>query len=1221
MKIKIQLFVLFCILFRSISVDAQTVVVGVSENPPLIYFHEEKGEPSGFFHDILEYIAKKEGWTLQYKTGSFAQNLQWLETGEIDVMPDLGISDKRKEKYLFNKENVINSWGTVVVNRHSTINNVLELNNKKVAVVKDDYFVCNEHDGFLIMMDKFSISIELVELESYSQVVDFVKEDKCDAGIVNRFFQHEILSNQVKKTSIIFSPVGLHFAFSKSSKKAKQISHRIDYHIKKMKYDNPELYQRFLDEYFGVASKTKIPQWLWLLIIVLAVIIGSFVLITFVLRKAVKNKTKELIGLYSEAEETKKRLELALDATNQGIWDYNVTTGKAYFDDNYYTLLGYKPGEFEASAESWKALLHDDFRENVSEKLNLYIKGEIKKYNVQFKMRTKSGDYKWILSKGKAIEKNDKEEITRMVGTHIDITAQKKLEIALRNHKTNLENIVKERTDELTQANEELRSSIDELRVINEQLADEISERRQAERELEKYKNHLEELVEKKSQALVESEKKYRFLFENAKDGIFLSKEGLMVDCNSQMSKMFECRKKDLLGSYVIDFSPLNQPDGTPSKIKAKKIVERLEKQGAIKFEWQHRSKEGRIFTVEINLNTMDVSGQEYHMGIIRDITARKEAEIALRESEEKYRILFEKSKDPILLIHENKYYDCNQAALDILKINTKEQLIDLHPADISPERQPDGYLSYQKAGVLMKEAQRKGTMYFEWLLKDFNNRLIPVEISLTEIPFKGKRILYTVWRDITERKRAEEQLKDNEKRYRLLVNNAGVLIYSYDKNGILTLMNRKCAKYLNGKPSDFIGKNMFEFMSKEYAQRNLARIKKGFQTGKGEEYEHDFATNTLGKRHLWTIMQPIKNSMGEVVEIQFISSDLTEQKQAEQKQKESEQKFKHIFNSSIDIIVISDFNRNIVEGNHTFRKLFGIEDIKFEKMKTTQIIEHAYTRNLEKMFYRITSRHSTVSDEIVIRDAQGKKHHVEVVSKIIDYGGKDAILSIGHDITERKNTEQKIMNAIIETEERERKRFAEELHDGLGPLLSSIKMYVKFLSGTMESKDRKQAVNNLFQLIDESIISLKEISNLLSPHILEDFGLVTALKSFCDKLKTTGNIIFTIDAGKYIVSVNKKIEIMLYRILTELINNTIKYAHASHVTIDMFIQNDILHVNYKDNGVGFNVDEIITEENTGIGLFNMKNRIKSFKGSFDIKSHIGKGMSAKIKLPVDIST
>lgn len=148
--------------------------------------------------------------------------------------------------------------------------------------------------------------------------------------------------------------------------------------------------------------------------------------------------------------------------------------------------------------------------------------------------------------------------------------------------------------------------------------------------------------------------------------------------------------------------------------------------------------------------------GRVVHLQIATDITEKKEAETELKENEYTFRKIFEESPDPILLMKEDRFIECNQASLDLLQFETKEQLIGLSPLVFSPEAQSDGRLSSQASAEYIKSAHENGSCQFEWMCYKVDGSPLLLEVSLLSIFFKGEWMLYTTWRDIT-RERSRE--------------------------------------------------------------------------------------------------------------------------------------------------------------------------------------------------------------------------------------------------------------------------------------------------------------------------------------------------------------------------------------------------------------------------------------------------------------------------------
>ena len=215
----------------------------------------------------------------------------------------------------------------------------------------------------------------------------------------------------------------------------------------------------------------------------------------------------------------------------------------------------------------------------------------------------------------------------------------------------------------------------------------------------------------------------------------------------------------------------------------------------------------------------------------------------------------------------------------------------------------------------------------------------------------------------------------------------------------------------------------------------------------------------------------------------------------------------------------------------------------------------------------------------------------------------------------DRNRSEKRLLNAIIQTEEKERKRFAKDLHDGLGPLLSTVKMSISALLNSVTKPENKNILENTNIVINEAISSIKEISNNLSPHVLTNFGLVSALKNFTHKINDAKAIHIELLSNVENERFNANIEIILYRTTCELINNTLKHAKAENISINISKHLRTLTIQYIDDGVGFDTEKIEQMQKGGMGFQNISSRIKSINGVFIINSVQGEGISALIKV------
>lgn len=216
----------------------------------------------------------------------------------------------------------------------------------------------------------------------------------------------------------------------------------------------------------------------------------------------------------------------------------------------------------------------------------------------------------------------------------------------------------------------------------------------------------------------------------------------------------------------------------------------------------------------------------------------------------------------------------------------------------------------------------------------------------------------------------------------------------------------------------------------------------------------------------------------------------------------------------------------------------------------------------------------------------------------------------------EKRASEKRFLSVMIQAEDNERKRLAKDLHDGLGPLLSTIKMSLSALKKQDNSPRSVEILTNLDNVILESIKSIKDISNNLSPHVLDNFGLDKAISNFLQKINTTGSIKIDYRSNLDDLRLEQNTESVIYRVMCELINNTIKHAKATKVKINLYYDIYSVSLSYSDDGQGFEPDNLFKPQEKGTGLYNIYSRVSSLKGKIDINSLPGQGTDVLIKIP-----
>ena len=344
-----------------------------------------------------------------------------------------------------------------------------------------------------------------------------------------------------------------------------------------------------------------------------------------------------------------------------------------------------------------------------------------------------------------------------------------------------------------------------------------------------------------------------------------------------------------------------------------------------------------------------------------------------------------------------------------------------------------------------------------------------------------------------------------------------------------------------------------------------------------------------------------------------FFVSSIKQLTLAKEKVQKSEQKFKTLFNSSLEGIAISDFEGNILEANKSLLDFMNVAKDQLRGKTVRDFVLPEYHAIMRERTESLVSNQPKPTLEMLLRNFKNEPILVEINMTLIDYNNDKAVFSVIRDITERKKEENNILSTIIQTEEKERSRFAKELHDGVGPLLSATKIYAKALPSADNEEERIYTIMKLNETVDEAIISAQEIANNISPHVLRNFGLKGAIESFYQKINKTSSLIFDFRSNLE-KRIDENIETILYRIVVELINNTIKYAQAKLITIILMIDENKISLNYSDDGTGFDLKKV-QEESTSMGLSNIYNRISSLNGQVNMKSEKNKGFEVDIKI------
>ncbi len=421
-KLFLFLTLFFCCFATMVSA-AQTVKVGVYGNKPLV-FKGDDGSYQGLCVDVLVAIAQREGWQLEFVTGTWPECLERLGAAEVDLQVAIAWSKERARSYSFSQEPLFINWGALYVQPDSDIESIVDLVDRKVAVLKGDV----HYRVFVDLLAQFKTEPFLIEVDSYNDIFNKIASREIDAGLVNRLYGS--LNDgkfEVERTSMILNPIEVRFAAPLGST---ALLAKIDQHLEKMKRDHSSIYHQSMNHWMSgsVEGQWQVPVWfLWSLVIA-GLFFLALLLTNVLLKRKVAVRTTQLQRVNEELAESRERFVLAIEGSGLGLWDWNVITNELFWNDYLLTMLGYEPSELEHSYESWKKLVHPQDLPEVEVLIKEHLKGESSIYEAEYRVKCKDGSWVWILARGRVLHYTEDGRPERYVGTHLDITDRKAAE-------------------------------------------------------------------------------------------------------------------------------------------------------------------------------------------------------------------------------------------------------------------------------------------------------------------------------------------------------------------------------------------------------------------------------------------------------------------------------------------------------------------------------------------------------------------------------------------------------------------------------------------------------------------------------------------------------------------------------------------------------------------------------------------------------------------------
>jgi PAS domain S-box-containing protein len=531
------------------------------------------------------------------------------------------------------------------------------------------------------------------------------------------------------------------------------------------------------------------------------------------------------------------------------------------------------------------------------------------------------------------------------------------------------------------------------------------------------------------------------------------------------------------------------------------------------------------------------------------------EAEAALRASEARLRTLFEEALNPVMIVDDRgRYLDANRSALEFLE-SERKQLIGSVAWHFSPpgtDREPNG----------QSPLMGRGTIETDYFVQGRTKTLL---LNVVPLTISDEMIVYCIGQDITKRREAEKALQESEQKYRSLVESTEDSIYLVDQDCTYLFMNNRHLAKLDLPIDDVIGKTYKECHFEQEIEEFTQKVSEVFKMGKS--LWHEYKSPRDG-RHFLRTLSPVKEPGGRVIAVTVVSKDITERRLAEEAVRESEKKYRRLFATVPDAVMISDVETgDFIDVNDSALLLYGYSKRDFLKLRFSDIT--AEQDKWQVLIDEVLAAKLTRGPLLFHKKKAGRAFPAEISASTFGLMGRKVICCLVRDVTERVNAEDELKKSreqlrdlstyLQSAREQERTSIAREVHDDLGQTLTALKMDLSWLNKKLpKGQDALvEKTNAMTDLIDSSIQSVQRISSELRPGLLDDLGLTAAIEWQSEEFENRSGIICEVNFDPEDIVLDKNLATTIFRIFQETLTNVARHANASQVRVDLIQLSD----------------------------------------------------------------
>lgn len=966
-------------------------------------------------------------------------------------------------------------------------------------------------------------------------------------------------------------------------------------------------------------------------------------------------------------KENEQRLHLTTSSANVGLWEWYPQTGETNFDEIWADLVGYTLEELEpVSIQTWNKLVHPEDYPKFEKAVDDYFFGRTPTYECEIRMRHKEGHWVWILDRGRAVEWDEEGNPTRLVGTHIDISDRIAYEESLRYQASLMANV----SDAIIAMDSE--QCVVTWNAAAEELYGWTQQEVKGKKASNVIKTEYPKDVSRNDVLTALSEKgswqgeMIHFTKEGDRRNVFCSvtviKDGDgeiadIVSVNRDITERKKYEQENLLLANVFinsntalsvsnhltnhlervnhayaelfgyteeELVKLDVHDlyADPAELNLDQKISELDEAGFVSFEARMKRKDGTEFDGIINLSVVkeNVIGDPYRISTVQDISELKRVQQQLVLERQRFELAANNVSDVV--------WEWNPVDRELWWGEGLETVMGYQREEYEGEL--DFWITHiheddrDRIRNSMDEAIASGAEHWEeeYRFQAADGNWRHVSDSAVLIRDESGELLKSIGAmvDVTRELEYQQALQQERNRLELIARTSNDVLYDYDQKTGEVWWSEGWQTRFQYQPDEVEAKH--GWWQKKVHPEDKDRVENSIRESieNREEYWSDKYRFQNGKGEYRIVTDKgffVSDESGEPERLVGTITDITSEEMAKEELKRSEEQYRLLFlQSPLPMYIYDTETLQIIVANNSALEKYGYSKEELKEMEIYRLHPEHEWDDIREEIAEDTKVKKTGFDIRTQLTKTGEKIIAEISGSEIFYEGKRHRLIIANDVTEQKKAEERAISAIVEGEERERRRIAKELHDGLGQYLTAANMNFESIQEKINELPHhySSTFNNGMGMLNYAISETRSISQNLLPKAIQDYGLELGLEALINQLRGNSSINFYLYQNLKDVEIPDNIQINLYRVVQEAINNAIRHGKPDNINVQLIYSKNEILLTIEDDGIGFDADKI---SETGLGLRSMKTRVGAMSANIDIVSTKGRGTIISVAVPL----